>query len=304
MKAFRGVFGVLLSLSFYRLSQGLNMGDSCRAVTSETGVCHLIKHCSTLQRLASVLTNPEFSQSRRDLALRYMKQSICGHDGGTPLLCCPKSVFKDQTAPVTVTTVSVRPSKISALKNADGENSTSSPQWPPLKPRKFGDGCSSKSYHGKIAGGKEADIGSWPWAAALGYREGSNVHYRCGATLIADGWLLTAAHCFGEEPAHVRLGDHDLYKTDESQHVDYPIIKSVVHPQFNKPSRLDNDIALIQFDSSQGYGDNVYPACLPFDITGDLSGTTPFAVGWGTTGFREYDLRTNWAKGISKVTRL
>ena len=49
------------------------------------------------------------------------------------------------------------------------------------------------SQRRRIVGGRSADnAGSWPWAAAL-YREGD---FQCGAALISDVWLVSAAHCF------------------------------------------------------------------------------------------------------------
>lgn len=39
--------------------------------------------------------------------------------------------------------------------------------------------------------------GNWPWMVALGYKKWSDpsIDFRCGASLITDEWLLTAAHC-------------------------------------------------------------------------------------------------------------
>lgn len=45
---------------------------------------------------------------------------------------------------------------------------------------------------GRVVGGGGAAAGAWPWQAAL-YRDGD---FQCGATLIADQWLLSASHCF------------------------------------------------------------------------------------------------------------
>ena len=47
-------------------------------------------------------------------------------------------------------------------------------------------------YGHKVAGGVNAKEGEWPWQASL---QENNVH-RCGATLISNSWLVTAAHCF------------------------------------------------------------------------------------------------------------
>jgi secreted trypsin-like serine protease len=55
-------------------------------------------------------------------------------------------------------------------------------------------------------GGREAARGRWSWQVAIlnKYRE-----VFCGGTLIAPGWVLTAAHCVRKH-LFVKLGEHDL----------------------------------------------------------------------------------------------
>ena len=46
-----------------------------------------------------------------------------------------------------------------------------------------------------IVGGNDVEeVGKWPWQVSLQYRPSS--HF-CGASIISDKWLLTAAHCVG-----------------------------------------------------------------------------------------------------------
>lgn len=44
----------------------------------------------------------------------------------------------------------------------------------------------------RIMSGDLAAKAAWPWQASL---QSNNIH-QCGATLISNTWLITAAHCF------------------------------------------------------------------------------------------------------------
>lgn len=59
---------------------------------------------------------------------------------------------------------------------------------------KKGCGVNARRFQTKIVGGRNADPDEWPWLAALIRPGGSGASY-CGAALISDRHVITAAHC-------------------------------------------------------------------------------------------------------------
>lgn len=74
------------------------------------------------------------------------------------------------------------------------------------------DNCGHKGPgHTRIVGGTNAKPGDWPWQVNIDYEFNSaNPGAHCGGTLINDEWVLSAAHCFKDDPAKekywVKLG--------------------------------------------------------------------------------------------------
>ena len=58
-----------------------------------------------------------------------------------------------------------------------------------------GCGVNAKKSQTRIVGGRPADIDEWPWLAALVRPSTTSSGQYCGAALIDERHVLTAAHC-------------------------------------------------------------------------------------------------------------
>ncbi|KAM5282536.1 transmembrane protease serine 11C-like [Hipposideros larvatus] len=140
-------------------------------------------------------------------------------------------------------------------------------------------GCGQRtitSSGNKIAGGMDAKEGEWPWQASL---QQNGVH-RCGATLISNSWLVTAAHCFikANDPKQWTVNFGLLLNDPQTQR---GIKNIIIHEGFHHPAH-DNDIAVVHLSSPVLYMSNIRRVCLPeatyiFPPNSDVTVT-----GWGT----------------------
>ncbi|XP_031622055.1 trypsin-1-like isoform X2 [Contarinia nasturtii] len=148
---------------------------------------------------------------------------------------------------------------------------------------------------GRIIGGTNAVRGSMPFMASLTRRGG---HY-CGASIINEQWLVTAAHCvctgFDEiMPPHRIRAIVGLHAISEFKHKDDNTINDsfekayeiqfrniVVHPNY-ECKRPDNDIALLELSQPIKFSKSVQPICISSNGKNKTyDNEAAFISGWG-----------------------
>ncbi|XP_076366082.1 proclotting enzyme-like isoform X3 [Tachypleus tridentatus] len=131
---------------------------------------------------------------------------------------------------------------------------------------------------------------------AVYLRQGSFKSAQCGGALVTNKHVITASHCvvnnagtdvLPAEDFSVRLGEHNLFSTnDSSDPIDFPI-KSVKRHEDFELKTYKNDIAILTIDGTVTFTNRIQPICLPYNNLRleDLAMRKPFVAGWGTTAF-------------------
>jgi secreted trypsin-like serine protease len=147
------------------------------------------------------------------------------------------------------------------------------------------------AFQAKIVGGNEATANAYPFMVSVEYQVDNSQF--CGASLITENKVLTAAHCITDDNGRiikdkiqVRLGTNVL--NDGSGTV--LNIKSIArHPLYNNYT-LDYDVAILILKTPVKLDDNINVINLPkacqsiHCLTGLVTpGTSVRAIGWGMT---------------------
>ncbi|XP_042896141.1 transmembrane protease serine 2 isoform X1 [Parasteatoda tepidariorum] len=151
----------------------------------------------------------------------------------------------------------------------------------------------------RIVGGKESEPGAWPWLVAL--HGGPDEVFFCGGVLISEWWVLSAAHCVGNQsdPTGWSL---KLGMTRRPSHPSFTQRRGVAqilsHEAFNFVSQYSNDIVLIRLDKPVAFDSFLRPICLPPLNSWDSGLKSCTVIGWGK---QQHDDEAEYQKVIHQV---
>ncbi|XP_078282719.1 transmembrane protease serine 5-like [Rhinoraja longicauda] len=148
--------------------------------------------------------------------------------------------------------------------------------------------CGEKHDFSMIVGGHEAAKGSWPWQATL-YQ---NYKHTCGASILNQYWLITAAHCVYRSPLarywRVYVGILDREVILFTGHPTFAVEKIIYSNSYNHETH-DYDIALMKLTRPITFSNMVRAICLPRFNQQIVPGRKCWISGWGFASADAYD---------------
>ncbi|NXS44886.1 TM11E protease, partial [Balaeniceps rex] len=129
----------------------------------------------------------------------------------------------------------------------------------------------------RIVGGQRAQDGEWPWQASI---QLDGIH-RCGASVISNTWLVTAAHCFrgGRDPRRWTASFGILLRPPKQKKF---VRRIIIHERYSDVVfDHEYDVAVVELASAIEFTSDVHSVCLPEASHIFPENASCFVTGWG-----------------------
>lgn len=136
--------------------------------------------------------------------------------------------------------------------------------------------CAKEIGDPPIVGGFAINITQAPYQVSLRYRES----HSCGASILSDHVIITAAHCLYHErsprPLNIAAGSTTRVPMTGQ---DIQVARFILHPLYVDDQSYDYDVAIIILAGQLQFNDHVQP--IPLATKRPRSGTKALVSGWG-----------------------
>nr|XP_026494159.1 serine protease snake-like [Vanessa tameamea] len=278
----------VLFIGLFVAIHGLKTGDECTTPNGMPGMCKGVRECeSAIKQIKQMIVPPLCDK---------VNLIVCCEEQKLQMVMAPKidstrnrkmltPVYKETCESLSSNiTLPMRKSLQKCLEYQDMLVYPCQYSLTPNAGKVRAQNCNWKP-ESLIIGGTDSYQGEFPHMAHLGYGK-NNVQYKCAGVLISDRFVLTAGHCthsrLSGAVTKVRIGF--LRQSEEiTELTEYSVKEIYKHPSYN-PTRVYDDIALVETDRSMHLSQFAVPACL--HDGSPINDTEVFATGWGTTQFK------------------
>ncbi|XP_072034200.1 uncharacterized protein [Amphiura filiformis] len=145
----------------------------------------------------------------------------------------------------------------------------------------------------RIVDGADAVLGAWPWIASLRHVQ---YGHNCGASLISESWVVTAAHCVDFFNGRYTdwflvFGDKIINQSSSDEQVRY-FDAVIINREYTGPPVFHHDIALLHLCEPVIFTDFVQPICLTrtWEERDSYEDEDCWIAGWGKLDEQAFDV--------------